>query len=356
MSNSWTGCKNLQTSVSMCLSPGTPAMPSPDEGAVCGPRVPGTQKPAAGVSLSSLNPCPLNACCSQWGRCGPTAEHCAVSGTGAPGTTGCISNCGTEIVNNETPPSESMSVAYFQAYNRERPCLNMDVTSVDKSTYTHIHFSFATLTQDYEVNITSVQYQFVKFTQMTGIKKILAFGGWAFSTEPDTYMIFRNGILPENREVLATKISDFITLHGLDGVDIDWEYPGAPDIPGIPPGASSEGAYYASFLELLKNKLSNKSVSIAAPASFWYLQAYPMGKIGSVVDYIIYMTYDFHGLYSLFLPNLVRTDVYMSRAMGLWQCLEYRRMPRGQLHEISRQHDRDVQCTHHDHQGRGSRQ
>lgn len=22
----------------------------------------------------------------------------------------------------------------------------------------------------------------------------------------------------------------------LDGVDFDWEYPGAPDIPGIPPG------------------------------------------------------------------------------------------------------------------------
>lgn len=37
------------------------------------------------------------------------------------------------------------------------------------------------------------------------------------------------------------------------------------------------------------------SVSFAAPASYWYLKAYPIEKISSKVDYIIYMTYDLHG-------------------------------------------------------------
>ena len=40
---------------------------------------------------------------------------------------------------------------------------------------------------------------------------------------------------------------------------------------------------------------SSKSVSFAAPASFWYLKAYPIEKMGSKLDYIIYMTYDLHG-------------------------------------------------------------
>jgi len=69
-----------------------------------------------------------------------------------------------------------------------------------------------------------------------------------------------------------------------------------PDIKPIPPGDESEGPNYAKFLQVLKNKLgSGKTVSIAAPASFWYLKQFPIKQIGSVVDYIIYMTYDLHG-------------------------------------------------------------
>ena len=36
-------------------------------------------------------------------------------------------------------------------------------------------------------------------------------------------------------------------------------------------------------------------MSIAAPASYWYLKGFPIKDIGGVIDYIIYMTYDLHG-------------------------------------------------------------
>lgn len=36
-------------------------------------------------------------------------------------------------------------------------------------------------------------------------------------------------------------------------------------------------------------------MSIAAPASYWYLKAFPIAAMSKVVDYIIYMTYDLHG-------------------------------------------------------------
>jgi GH18 family chitinase len=42
----------------------------------------------------------------------------------------------------------------------------------------------------------------------------------------------------------------------------------------------------------LKNLLSGKSLSIAAPASYWYLKNFPIAAISKVVDYIIFMTYD----------------------------------------------------------------
>ena len=46
---------------------------------------------------------------------------------------------------------------------------------------------------------------------------------------------------------------------------------------------------------MLKNLLPGKTVSIAAPASYWYLKAFPIALISKVVDYIVFMTYDLQG-------------------------------------------------------------
>ena len=46
----------------------------------------------------------------------------------------------------------------------------------------------------------------------------------------------------------------------------------------------------------MKKKLpKGKTMSIAAPASFWYLKAFPIKKMAEELDYIVYMTYDLHG-------------------------------------------------------------
>jgi GH18 family chitinase len=65
---------------------------------------------------------------------------------------------------------------------------------------------------------------------------------------------------------------------------------------GQPIGQSTDGVGYLAFLRRLKDKVgANKSVSIAAPASYWYLRGFPIDAIASKIDYIVYMTYDLHG-------------------------------------------------------------
>ncbi|ORY65428.1 uncharacterized protein BCR38DRAFT_432750 [Pseudomassariella vexata] len=108
-------------------------MPTAIDGAVFGPQVPGPQRPNNGTELADLNQCPLNACCDIWGQyCTDTRKDGAASGTAAPDTNGCISNCGTKIINSESPGKFSR-VAYFEAWNYEQECLHM---SPDQSTPT----------------------------------------------------------------------------------------------------------------------------------------------------------------------------------------------------------------------------
>lgn len=111
----------------------------------------------------------------------------------------------------------------------------------------------------------------------------------------DSYAIFRKGVTDEQRSLFASNVAKFADDNDLDGLDFDWEYPSAPDIPGIPAGDPDDGARYLQFLKEVRDKLSSdKTLSIAAPASYWYLKGFPIANISSVVDYIVYTTYDLH--------------------------------------------------------------
>ncbi|KAL2868998.1 uncharacterized protein BJX67DRAFT_387104 [Aspergillus lucknowensis] len=296
----WNGCGLVFKDSVICLSEGTPPFPAPIANAVCGPQKPGSEPPTDGSDISEMNPCPLNACCNIWGQCGITRDFCIDTNTGAPGTAeegtyGCISNCGLDVIKGSG--SGGIKIGYYQGYCLSRQCLYQDASQIDTSKYTHLHFGFGTLTPEFDVLTGDAlsTYQFGEFKRISDAKRILSFGGWDFSNGPDTYKIFRNGVTPENRVTMATKIADFIKEHELDGVDIDWEYPGAPDLPEDDPGTEEEGPNYLEFLVVLKNLLPGKSVSIAAPSSYWYLKQFPIDEISKVVDYIVYMTYDLHG-------------------------------------------------------------
>ncbi|RDH35419.1 glycoside hydrolase family 18 protein [Aspergillus welwitschiae] len=298
----WMGCRNLQLGSVICLSSGAPPMPAVVSNAECGPQVNGTTRPSNWSDISGLNPCPLNACCDIWGQCGITPEFCTASEstTGAPGTAanntnGCISNCGTAIVNNDTVVSNGLRVGYFEAYGVNRSCLAMNASQLP-SAYSHVHYAFGEITSDFNVDISGSEDQFKAFAALRSFKRILSFGGWSFSTSLGSYPIFRQGVTDANRLTFAQNVVSFVNDYNLDGVDFDWEYPDAPDIPGLPPGSPTDGPNYLSFLQTLRGLLpSNKTISMAAPASYWYLRGFPIANMSEVLDYIVYMTYDLHG-------------------------------------------------------------
>lgn len=126
------------------------------------------------------------------------------------------------------PPATYRSIGYFEGYNLDRPCLYQDISQLDVSAYTHIYYGFGVLSSSYVVQLPGVtnNYEFKLFRGIQGPRRILSIGGWDFSTDPSTYMIFREGVTAANRLTMATNIANFINDNGLDGVNIDWEYPG----------------------------------------------------------------------------------------------------------------------------------
>lgn len=280
----WMGCDDLQPGNYICLSSGWPPMPATVANAVCGPQVNNTPIAPHGTNFSTLNECPLNACCDIWGQCGTTAEFCTISQstTGAPGTAakgenGCISNCGTVIIIDGTP-STLYKIAYFEGFDWSRPYLSMSISEVDTSLYTHIHFAFALISTDYTPNITSIAAQLPFLSALSGVKRILSVGGWDFSTDPSTYMIFRDAVTSANRATLIDSVVKVLDEYDLDGVDWDWEYPDEPYIPGIPAGTTADSTNYFAMLIELAAALggTGKTISVTAPASYWYLRKFPI--------------------------------------------------------------------------------
>ncbi|KAH7091198.1 glycoside hydrolase superfamily [Paraphoma chrysanthemicola] len=299
----WQGCQYLIPNQLLCISTGAPPLPASDPLATCGPTVAGTTAPSDMSKINELNPCPLKACCNVWGNCGISKDFCILNpadtkapGTTQPGANSCVASCGLEITNNGSPPAQFIRIGYFEAFNMERPCLHMLPGQINTNFYTHIHFAFGGISSSYAVEMGNLQPMFEDFKKLTGVKKIMSFGGWSFSTEADTAPIFRQGVTAAQRTTFANNVVQFANDNNLDGLDFDWEYPGAPDIPGIPPGSKDDGPNYLEFLKAVRRRLPReKTLGIAAPASFWYLKGFPIEEISKVVDYIVYMTYDLHG-------------------------------------------------------------
>ena len=108
-----------------------------------------------------------------------------------------------------------------------RDCLWLKAKNANTDgSYTHIHWGFLEIdSSTFKPVIVDKHQQWADFKKLKDVKRIVSFGGWAYSTDAATYNIIRSAII-NNRENFATNIAKFLTDEGLDGVDIDWEYPG----------------------------------------------------------------------------------------------------------------------------------
>ena len=137
-----------------------------------------------------------------------------------------------------------------------------------------------------------------KLRQQNGhLKLLISVGGWS-----DSQHFSDAAATAARREAFAASCVDFVVAQGLDGVDLDWEYP----VSGGAPGTIHRPADKQNFTKLLqelRTRLDRQgrrdgkdySLTIAGAAGSWYLNQIEAVKVADIVDHIFLMGYDLHG-------------------------------------------------------------
>jgi chitinase len=170
---------------------------------------------------------------------------------------------------------------------------------IDPHLITRINYAFANIKDGRMVLGKDLDAQ--NFAYLVSLRKenpaltvLVSVGGWEWSGG------FSDAAVTEqSRQAFIESVMSFLKSYALDGLDIDWEYPGLP-------GAghkfrAEDGANFTVLLKELRGRFDKETaatgrrlyLTIAAGASDEYLQHTEMAKAQEFVDTVNLMAYDY---------------------------------------------------------------
>jgi chitinase len=192
----------------------------------------------------------------------------------------------------------------------------IDPEDIPAHMLTHINYAFANIKDGkmvtgYENDVHNLETLDRLKQKNRSLKILISVGGWTWSGGFSDMALTR-----ESRQTFIKSGLDFLKAYNLDGIDLDWEYPGLPGI-GNPHRPEDKQNFTFLLRELreqldLLGKEHNKKyiLSIAAAATNDYLEHIETDKFHLYLDYINLMTYDYAGEWASFTGH--HTNLYVS--------------------------------------------
>jgi chitinase len=158
---------------------------------------------------------------------------------------------------------------------------------------THIIFSFChlkgnKLDANNARDTATIQHMVQLKEKYPHLKVILSLGGWGgCKTCPDVFAT-KAGI-----NEFVGSVQEMLDYFHADGIDLDWEYPALPNVPGYPYYRDDKD-HFTTLIKKLRKKLGkSKEISFAAGGFTKYLKtSVNWKKVTPRVNYINLMTYD----------------------------------------------------------------
>jgi chitinase len=200
---------------------------------------------------------------------------------------------------NKTEPAEKSPViiAYVGGYRGE-----VDASRISPEKITHINYAFVNLI-DGRATLTNEKTDTINFRTLNALKKdnpdlkiLISIGGWTWSG------LFSDAVLTEEgRKLFASTSADIVGKYDLDGVDIDWEYPGFGGMAGNifrPEDKENFTLMFKSLresLDSLSGVTGKKYLLTTAVGGFEkFVEHTEMDKCAPYLDYVNLMTYDYY--------------------------------------------------------------
>lgn len=193
------------------------------------------------------------------------------------------------------PAPQEQIIAYI--FPREKALSAEDIAA---RKLTRINYAFANISDGKIIEGSPVDAQ--NFTTLNSLKAVnpnltvvVSVGGWGWSGD-----FTDMALTPQSRAIFIDSVVDFITRYNLDGLDIDWEYPGlAGDNHRFRP---EDKQNYTLLLKELRKRFDHESkhlhrhliLSIATGANSDFLEHTEMGKVQKYVDTVNLMSYDYY--------------------------------------------------------------
>lgn len=236
-------------------------------------------------------------------------------------------------------------IGYYESWSSDRACDGWGPSDISANGLTHVFYSFALFEEydsDWNVYIPALdqaQTEAEKLKPFMALKKknpgistVISVGGWSVNNVPNVPVVLFTksshrsfndpptagywstmSSTAAGRNSFAKNLLAFMVLYGFDGVDLDWEYPGASDRGGDTTLWVDSDNYIALIREIrmvFDATGTAYTISFTTPASYWYLQTFQVNEMLSAgADWTMMMTYDLHGVWD-------GDDPYIGKIIG----------------------------------------